>query len=322
MKKKLLSAVFLGVFLCSLASAKSEKTSKSKKNEATAAATESSLGLKRKVAIYRFTNESKYAKGAFYDSAKDPVNQQAVKSLTAKLTQTGKFIVLERLDTASLNQEVSKYYNADERDEVNRISADYVIIGAVTSYGRKETGKKGIATKKKTQTVEVGLSLSLIDARTGQVVYGEQAEGSAETETKTTFGLGGQAGYDETLTDKALDAALSQMVENITNKCMDDPWKSSLNYDSVNDEYYMDGGKGMNINEGDVFAVMRKGSRIKNSHTGKIMELPGKQVGTVTVLWAQDDGLPEDQMSIVSVSGDVPKALKSYDDYTIQEIRK
>ncbi len=333
MKKKLVSALIVGALFCSFALAKSDRKAKrqakkeaKEKAEAVKVVEEEPAApvqertFRRRVAIYRFSNESKYAKGAFYNSATDPVSTQAVDMLSQKLAETQKFILLERHDIKSADKEITNFYDDEAKDSVERLAADYILIGSVTSYGRKETGKTNVVTKRKTQTVEVGLSMRLIDARTGQVIYGEHGEGSAETETKTTLGFGGQAGYDETLTDKALDVALSQMVENITNKCMDNPWTSTLNYSDG--DYYIDGGKGQNIQEGDVFAIMKRGKRIKNSQTGGTKELPARQVGTATVIWAQDDGQPENQSSLVEINGDIPEGLESYDDYIIQEIRK
>ena len=55
-------------------------------------------GLKRKVAIARFTNESQYAKGAFFDKDNDPLEKQALDILSTKLAASGKFILLERAE--------------------------------------------------------------------------------------------------------------------------------------------------------------------------------------------------------------------------------
>ena len=52
--------------------------------------------LKRKVAIGRFTNETQYAKGLFYDRDNDPMRKQALDLLSAKLASSGKFLLLER----------------------------------------------------------------------------------------------------------------------------------------------------------------------------------------------------------------------------------
>ena len=49
--------------------------------------------LKRKVAIARFSNETQYAKGVFYDKANDPVGKQALDILSTKLASTNKFIL-------------------------------------------------------------------------------------------------------------------------------------------------------------------------------------------------------------------------------------
>ena len=54
--------------------------------------------IKRKVAIGRFSNETQYAKGIFYDKENDPMGKQALDILSAKLAASGKFLLLERSD--------------------------------------------------------------------------------------------------------------------------------------------------------------------------------------------------------------------------------
>ena len=54
--------------------------------------------IKRKVAIGRFSNETQYAKGLFYDKENDPMRKQAMDILSAKLAASEKFILLERED--------------------------------------------------------------------------------------------------------------------------------------------------------------------------------------------------------------------------------
>lgn len=52
--------------------------------------------LKRKVAIGRFSNETQYGKGLFYDKENDPMQKQALDILSTKLAASEKFILLER----------------------------------------------------------------------------------------------------------------------------------------------------------------------------------------------------------------------------------
>src|SRR5208283_3638271 len=55
-----------------------------------------SRGLKRKVAIARFTNETNYGRSFLLDKDINPIGKQAVDILSKKLLDTGKFILLER----------------------------------------------------------------------------------------------------------------------------------------------------------------------------------------------------------------------------------
>ena len=94
------------------------------------------LTLKRKVAIGRFSNETQYAKGIFYDKENDPMGKQALDILSAKLAATGKFILLERNDLASLLDECQK-----GNGTAQTIGADYMIIGSVTEYGGRRRAR-------------------------------------------------------------------------------------------------------------------------------------------------------------------------------------
>lgn len=250
--------------------------------------------IKRKVAIGRFSNETQYAKGLFYDKENDPMRKQALDILSSKLAASGKFILLEREDLDVLVAEAG--------DGMNKVGADYIILGSITEFGRKAEGQQKVFSSTKTQTVEAGVSIRLVEAATGLIIYSDEAKGFAETTSKTTLGIGGTAGYDATLSDKAISAALSQLVDNIINKCMDNPWKSYIL--SVEDgTYIISGGASQGLSAGDVFTVYRKGKVVKNPQTGIDIELPGTKVGTVTVLNSVGN-TPETEISFCSYTGD------------------
>ena len=141
--------------------------------------------IKRKVAVGRFSNETQYAKGAFYDKDNDPMGKQALDILSAKLAATEKFILLERNDLSSLLSEVET-----GGQTMQSVGADYLIIGSITEYGRKNTGEQKVFSNTKTQTVEAAVSIRLVDVSTGLIIYSDEAKGSAETSTKSTMGLG------------------------------------------------------------------------------------------------------------------------------------
>lgn len=271
------------------------------------------MGIKRKVAIGRFSNETQYAKGIFYDKDNDPMGKQALDILSAKLATSGKFILLERSDLASLLEEAKK-----GDGELSTIGADYMIIGSITEFGRKNTGKNGVFSSTKTQMVEAAVAVRLVDVSTGLIIYSDEGKGSAEITTKTTMGVGGNASYDATLSDKAISEAIGQLVENIINKCTDKPWRSYfLSYD--NDAQLIAGGASQGIKAGSTFAVKTKGKKVKNPQTGTMIELPGKRIGTVTVV-STDGDTPETEYSIVTYSGNAIDE-KNLSTYIIEEIR-
>lgn len=260
--------------------------------------------IKRKVAIGRFSNETQYAKGLFYDKENDPMRKQALDILSSKLASSGKFILLERDDLDILAAEAGK--------GMNKIGADYIILGSITEYGRKAEGQQKVFSSTKTQTVEAGVSIRLVEAATGLIIYSDEAKGYAETTTKQTLGVGGTAGFDATLSDKAISAALGQLVENIINKCMDKPWRSYIL--SIEDgTYIISGGASQGLAEGDSFNVYKKGKVVKNPQTGLDIELPGQKVGTVSVLSSYGD-TPETEISFCNYDGEAidPDKLSSY----------
>ena len=269
--------IFLLAMLCTIPSyAQDEKT------------------IKRKVAIGRFTNETQYAKGLFYDKENDPMRKQALDILSSKLAASGKFILLERDDLDVLMAEAGS--------SMNKIGADFIILGSITEFGRKAEGQQKVFSSTKTQTAEAGVSIHLVEAATGLIIYSDEAKGYAETTTKQTMGIGGSAGYDATLSDKAISAALGQLVENIINKCMDKPWRSY--FLSVEDgSYIISGGVSQGLASGDNFTVYKKGKTVTNPQTGMKIELPGTKVGTVSILQSIGD-TPETEISFCSYDGE------------------
>ena len=271
--------------------------------------------IKRKVAIGRFSNETQYAKGIFYDKENDPMGKQALDILSAKLAASGKFLLLERSDLATLLEEAKKSDNG-----LSTIGADYMIIGSITEFGRKNVGKSGVFSSTKSQIVEAAVAVRLVDVSTGLIIYSDEGKGSAELTTKTTMGVGGKADYDATLSDKAISEAIGQLVENIINKCTDKPWCTFfLTYD--NDAQIIAGGASQGIKIGDKFAVKTRGKKVKNPQTGVMIELPGKTIGSVTVTETAGD-TPETEFSYVSFAGDASAIITDkLNDYYIEEIK-
>ena len=75
---------------------------------------------------------------------------------------------------------------------------------------------------------------------------------------------------------------MSQLVENVINKCMDKPWRSYvLSVD--NEAFIIGGGASQGLQVGDSFSVYKKGREVINPQTGVKIELPGTKVGQVQI---------------------------------------
>jgi len=273
--------------------------------------------LKRLVAIGRFSNETKYGKGIFFDIERNnPLENQAADILGTKLVASQAFILLERQDFDAVQEEAAMKGNSET---LSKVGADFLIFGSVTEFGRRVEGTRGFFSRTKTQTVFAGVSVRLVDVATGEVIYSEEGKGEASRTAKSVMGFGEQAGFDAALSDQAISAAISKLTENIVRNCTNRPWRSYIL--SVEDDVIlMAGGASQGLKTGDVFEIISKGRRVQNPQTGMMMELPGKPVGKVRVMSMSGDS-PTSEFSIVALSeGDFDATDLSQ--YYLREIKR
>ena len=270
--------------------------------------------LKRKVAIARFTNETKYGQSFFLDKNQDWIGKQAMDILSARLASTEKFMLLERADIERINKELALGNLSNLK-----IPADYLIVGSVSEFGRKVTGDVGIFSRTKRQTAYAKVNIRLIDVYTSQIIYSEEGEGEAFSEAGEVLGVGGRAGYDSTLNDKAISAAISKLVSNVIGNLLEKPWRSYiLSYQDG--MYIIAGGKSQGIREGDTFEIYRRGKRVLNPQTNMMIELPSRLIGTIKA--NSSIGIdPLNEVSTCSVlSGDLPR--ENFEEVFVQQSDK
>ncbi|RYV03834.1 curli production assembly protein CsgG [Shewanella sp. OPT22] len=293
-------------------------------------------GLKRVVAIARFSDETKRGNSFLLDRNNNRIGKQASDILSARLTDSGKFIVLERTDAALVDQEMqpelsNAVIETTEKDgkkttvfgsqksvhKTDSMSprADYLIIGSVSEYGRATTSDVGVFSRNKIQKAKVTVNIRLVNTKTKQVVFSQEASGEATSEASRTLGVGKTAGYDAQLDDNALSAAISKLVSNVMENLLDAPWQSYLLAEDSG-TYFMSGGKNQGIQKNDKFDVLVKGKQIKNPQTGMLVELPGKKVAEVQVIAFSGKG--ENELSMATVTSGAVNKDKLMD-YIVRE---
>lgn len=235
--------------------------------------------LKRKVAIARFGNEAQYGKSALFGINNNyNAEKQATDILSAKLASSGKFILLERNDIDKINNETNTY-----NLQSLKIGADYLIVGSVSEFGRKNISDTGVFSRSKTQVAYAKVSVRLIDVKTGQIIFAQEGAGESKSEAGTAFGVGKHVGYDSTLNDKAISTAISSVVDGIMQNLLSKPWRSYV-LSVENNTVMIAGGKKQGLKINDNFSIYKKGRSIKNPQTGMMIELPGSKIASVNII--------------------------------------
>ncbi len=273
--------------------------------------------LKRKVAIGRFTNETSYGQSFFIDKNSNRIGKQAMDILSAKLFETDRFIMIERADLVQIEKELK----IGGKSEFSN-SADFLILGSITEFGRKDVSDVGIFSRVKKQEATARVHIRIVDVSTGQIIYSEEGKGKAFSEAATTMGVGSRAGYDSSINDKAITAAITDLSSNIIENMLDKPWRSYvLGYEDGS--LIISGGKSQNITEGSVFKILKKGKQVKNPQTNMMISLPGKVIGRIKVFTSVGD-TPETEVSLASMeNGSIDSYIKNqnFNDLYIEEIK-
>ncbi len=168
------------------------------------------------VAIARFSNETHYGSGLFRDEYGDRIGKQASDSLAMQLLSTQRFIVVERQDLGHLKAEAELRGIEKEQFRKQLKGVDALIIGSVVELGRDTTGKSWMVGASKTQRARARVVLRMVDPYTGETFYSTEGTGEASLKSTSTLGFGGQTGFDSTLEGKAIDAAIVNMMNNVT----------------------------------------------------------------------------------------------------------
>ena len=170
------------------------------------------FGPKWRVVLGGFKNESPYMRGLFSDGT-DRLGNQTRTILKNHLIQSGRFVVLERENLANLARE-AKIGGTEQK----LWAGEVLITGAVTEFGRRETGSHalgGLLGRSRTQAAYAKVALSVVDVKTSRSLFATQGAGECSLSQSEFLGFGGSAGYDSTLNGKVLNVAVMEAVRKL-----------------------------------------------------------------------------------------------------------
>ncbi len=260
---------------------------------------------KRKVAIARFTNESNYGRTLMSDQDFDRIGKQASDMLASKLIKSDSFIVFERTDLGKVQKEQAITGDA------GLIGVDTLIIGSVSEFGRAITGKSGFLSSTKIQTARAKVDARLVDVKTGQAFFSATGSGEANTESGEIAGFGSQSDYDATLNDRAISAAIADMIDKLVSSLAERPWRTDI-LEIQDGNVFISGGQRQGLKAGDLLQVMVTGKKIKSKQSGFDMYLPSQKIATVKIVSFFGENESNEGSVCVVVSGSVdPATIKS-----------
>jgi curli biogenesis system outer membrane secretion channel CsgG len=261
---------------------------------------------KRKVAIGRFSNETNYGRSLLSDAELDRIGKQASDMLSSRLVASGQFIVLERPDLGKVEREQALTGGA-------LVGADTLVVGSVTEFGRSVGGKTGFLSSTKEQLAKAKVDVRLVDARTGHAYFSATGAGEARSEAGEIAGFGSRAEYDATLNDRAIAAAISDLIDRLVSKLADRPWRTDILevQGGAGGQVFIGAGKSQGLKAGDELAVMLSGQTVKSAQSGFDVTLPATQVATLRVLSTFGDSETSEGAACQVTSGVVDRgALK------------
>ena len=262
--------------------------------------------FKRKVAIGRFTNETRYGKTFLRDGEMDPLGKQASDMLSTRLVDSGQFVVFERPDIAKLERE------AAISGPTKLVGVDTLILGSVTEFGRTTQGTTGFLSQTKTQAARAKVELRLVNAKTGQVYFSATGAGSASTESGSIAGYGSKSDYDDSLNDRAIGAAISEVQNSLIQKLKEKPWRTDIL--SVQDgAVFISGAARQGIQIGDTLAVYRKGKTVTSAQSGFDIELPATLIAKLQVASQFGDNETNEGSQATVIAGSIPSTSTSTD---------
>lgn len=265
--------------------------------------------LKRKVAVARFTNSTRYGKSLLSDGESDPLADQAADMLSSRLVDSRQFIVFERNDLAAVAAE-NQLMKLDVT--ANLVGVDALIVGSVTEFGRAVEGQSGFLSSTKRQKASATVEARLVDPRSGLVIFSASGKGEATTESGEVAGFGSQAGYDARLNDAAISAAISDLTSELIGKLSSRRWSTDiLRMDGT--RIFISGGARQGLKPGDRLAVETRGETVRSAQTGLPITLPGERIATIEVNdFFGDDEYSEGSSATVvegSIAGRDPSTL-------------
>jgi hypothetical protein len=162
------------------------------------------------------------------------------------------------------------------------------------------------------------VDIRLVDIKTGHVYFSATGSGEASTESGEIAGYGSRAEYDATLNDRAIAAAISDVIDKLVSTLDERKWQTDI-LEARDGRVFVSGGSRQGIKVGDTLRVMAHGQKVKSKQTGMEINLPGKQIALIRVVSFFGDSENEEGSVCEIISGSIDPASAA--NYYVEEVK-
>jgi len=262
----LLAAVWSCAGMSSMGGGQAQKPAQAQVTQAPAAEPVRQVthkGPKLRVGVVDFVNKSSYGAGRLGTSASD--------ILTTELFKTGAFIVVERAQLRRVMGEQSLgqtgVVNPETAAQAGKVlGLNALVTGSISQFGVSTGGADYGIYKQKVQTAKCAVDVRVVDATTGQLLFADSGKGEFQRKAQEILGMGTRAGYDETLGQEALRSAITKFMDNLVQKLETVEWSGAVAMVTGTD-VYINAGRDVGLNPGDVLVVQTLGQEIIDPQT-------------------------------------------------------
>lgn len=146
-------------------------------------------------------------------------SEAMTEAFTAALVESGRFSVVER---ARLNAVLTERWltvagdldPSAAREVGDLLGAQYLVVGAVTEYGRTDDRSVGAVSKLFWRTFATA-EARIIDLSTGEVVWSDKGRAEGSESAFSVYGLGGAGHEDPRMFEKVMVPLVHQLVHSI-----------------------------------------------------------------------------------------------------------
>jgi len=172
------------------------------------------------------------------------------------------------------------------------------VKGSITEFDSKSSGNSSgvgfgpLSFGNKHEEAHVGLIIQLVDTSTGVVLDSQRVEGKvASGGSSVGVNLGavsfGQKGFSKTPMGKAVQMAIDNAVQKISDRLKSVPFEAHVIKVSMDGVFVNAGGRS-GTTVGERFALFSVGDALTDPDTGESLGVDEKRVGTVTVTDVQE----------------------------------